>query len=72
MDLDVGEHLVSVDLVEELTPQQYIQQLLTGRSKRPKTTEASFSSSHSTIYKATTTNTNLASAQGVRKMRGME
>ena len=60
MDLDVGEHVVSIDLVEELTPQQYIQQLLTGRSKRPKTTEASFSS-HSTIYKATTT-INLASA----------
>ena len=29
MDLQAGEHTIHVDLVGELTPQQYIQQLLT-------------------------------------------
>ena len=29
MDLKAGEHAIHVDLVGELTPQQYIRQLLT-------------------------------------------
>ena len=43
MDLKVGERVIPIDLVEDLTPQQYIEQLLTQQNGRPRKNEASFS-----------------------------
>ena len=42
MDLEVGEQIISVDLIEDLTPQQYIQQLLTQQIGGRRNNEASF------------------------------
>ena len=44
MDLKAGEHIIPVDLVEDVTPQQYIQQLLIQQTGRPRKNEvATFS-----------------------------
>ena len=47
MDLKAGEHnIIPVDLVEDLTPRQYIQQLLTQQNGMPRKNEVpSYSSS---------------------------
>ncbi|MCG8623179.1 MAG: hypothetical protein MJE68_14435 [Proteobacteria bacterium] len=42
MDLEVGEQIISVDLIEDLTPQQYIQQLLIQQKGGCRNNEASF------------------------------
>ena len=42
MDLEAGEQIISVDLIEDLTPQQYIQQLLTQQIGGRRNNEASF------------------------------